>query len=1234
MNSVKSFLYFITIMLLIGCASYNAKYADKTAPKTVTTNKKIAHSFYLIGDAGNAEMGKTIPSLTYFQEALNKSDKNSTALFLGDNVYPYGVPKKSSKERALAEHRIQTQIDAVKDFKGKPIFIPGNHDWYNGLKGLKRQEKIVEKALGKNSFLPEDGCGLKKVEINDDITLIIIDSRWFIADWDKHPTINEDCDIKTRERFIDEVWGLFKKNRYKNVVVAMHHPMFSNGPHGGSYSFKDHMKPFPILGTLKNGLRTHVGIQTDIFNKNYTDFVKQLQTIAGDFRQNIVFVSGHEHNLQYIEDNPVDENILNYGKFKQIISGSGSKESAALANYGAQFTYGNHGYAILNYYTDGSAIVEFYSANEKDGNKLLFSKEIIKPKKTQEYNSFPEYDAHKEFVETSIYDKESTEVSGFHKFMWGDLHREKYGKKVKVPVLELDKVYGGLKPIRRGGGNQTNSLRLENPDGKQYVLRSIVKDGSRIMGGILKGTFLVDVVQDIFTMSHPYAAFVIPDMAKSVNIYHTNPKLYYMPKQPILGQYNDIFGGSLYLLEERPAGDRSELDNFGNSKKIVNTFDVLEKIRKNGKHSVDQDWAIRSRLFDMIIGDWDRHEDQWRWASFKTDDGKTFYRPIPRDRDQPFSKFDGVMIPLFQQFAPLVKNMQTFEDDIKDMKWYNNYPRFFDAEFLNKLTLDDWYKQADYIQKNLTDEVIENAIKQLPKSIYDIDGEETIAKIKARRNKLKDIAKRYYEKQAKIVYVVGTDKKDKFIIKRLNDDETNVTVFRKDNEIYNRTFKTKETKEVQLYGLNGDDEFLISGDVNDGILLRIIGGQDHDVYTDDSKVSGWSKKTKIYDYKSKKNTVNPSSETADLRSDNYFKNTYNHRDINNNTTVVFPNIGSNPDDGFFFGATLTYTKQGFKKRPFGSQHIVSANYYSSTSGYDVEYNGEFTEFIGNWSLHLKAKVTSDNYSINFFGWGNDSSFLMPTGDMDEDLDFYRVKRSELSFTPSLLRRLRGGSIVKLSASVEGYEIQNTPNRNITNFNQSPINIFDTNYFLGGELSFTHNRVDNASFPTKGMNFEASIGAKTKSDDFDRRFGYIKSSLAFYQNLVQNRSLVFASEIGTHINIGNRFEFYQGATLGGDKSLRGFNRQRFTGTESFYHSNDLRLRFGRLNTGIIPMKIGITGGFDYGRVWSPYSPNSTTWHTSYGGSVWLSGIDLFTMNISYFQGNSNEDRFAFGIGFSF
>jgi hypothetical protein len=1213
----KLYSVFIVLLSFYGCATYKAQYASKQYSHQTTT-KKPTHSFYLIGDAGNAKMNESVVSLDYFQKEITKAGENSTTLFLGDNVYPYGIYPKKHKDYELVRHRLKIQTDAVKNNPGRTIFIPGNHDWYSGVEGLKRQEKLVEKALGKNTFLPENGCGLKKVDINDNLTLIVIDSEWFIMNWDDKPTINDNCDIKTRERFIEELWSLFKKNRYKNVVVALHHPLYSNGPHGGSFSVKDHMKPLPVLGTFKNMLRSHAGIQTDNFHQQYQDFVRQIETIADDFKNNIVFVSGHEHNLQYIENNG----------FKQIVSGAGSKQSPALIGYGAEFTYGNYGYSKLNFYEDGSAIVEYYAANNKDENKLLFSKQIIEPIRKQTNFDFTEYELHNKEKTTSLYSKKDVDVSGVHKFMWGNLNREKYGKEITVPVLELDKVFGGLKPIRRGGGNQTNSLRLENPEGKQYVLRSMYKDGSRIMGGVLKGTFLVDVVQDIFTMSHPYAAFVIPDMAEAVGIYHTNPKLYYMPKQPALGMYNDIFGGGLYLLEERPAGNRDDVASFGNSTKIISTYDMLEKIRKNGKHSVDQKFTLRSRLFDMVIGDWDRHEDQWRFAKFETEDGKKYYRPIPRDRDQPFSKFDGLLIPLLKLNTPLIKNMQSMDYDIKDMKWYNNYPRFFDAEFLNQLTLKDWLAEAEHIQKHLTDEVIENAIKQFPKSIYEIDGDELIAKIKSRRNKLKDFAAKYYKKQAKKVQVVGTDKDDKFIIKRLNNNETSIEIYRKEDKIFSKTFLTNETDEVQLYGLNGDDEFYISGDVDDSILIRLIGGHNHDVYEDSSTVSGWSKKTKVYDYLSKKNTVKGGSELADLREDNYFKNTYNHRDIENNTTLIFPSLGFNPDDGFFFGVNATHTRYGFKKRPFDNRHNLTANFYSATTGFAIDYTGEFAEFIGDWLLEVKGRATTSNYAFNFFGFGNKTVF-----EDSRDLDYYRVKKEELTFSSSLVRKYNWGSTVKLTGMFETIEIEDTPDRNINNYTNGVTNIFERNYFLGGELNFNHNRTDNNSFPTKGMNFDLVMGAKMNTENTNRYFGYLKTSLAIYQNLVSNRSLVFASEIGSHLNFKNRFEIYHAVSLGGNRSLRGYNNHRFTGTESFYHSNDLRLRLGSIKA-FIPMKIGVTGAFDYGKVWSPFATSSSEpWNSTYGGSLWLSGLDMFTANMALFNSNDGS-RFTFSLGFNF
>ena len=84
----------------------------------------------------------------------------------------------------------------------------------------------ITDKLGKKAFFPKNGCPLKKINISDDIVLIIIDSQWYLENWDNNPTMNDDCDIKTRELFFDEFESLIKKNESKTTIVAMHHPLF------------------------------------------------------------------------------------------------------------------------------------------------------------------------------------------------------------------------------------------------------------------------------------------------------------------------------------------------------------------------------------------------------------------------------------------------------------------------------------------------------------------------------------------------------------------------------------------------------------------------------------------------------------------------------------------------------------------------------------------------------------------------------------------------------------------------------------------------------------------------------------------------------------------------------------------------------------------------------------------------------------------------------------------------
>ena len=154
-------IYFVLIFLIGSCATYQPQYENERPSGTYPNHKKIEKTFYLVGDAGGAEEGASTPALLGFKKVLDTASSESTAIFLGDNIYPAGMPSKKSDDRALAAHKLDAQVATLKNYKGEVIFIPGNHDWYDdGLKSLKRQGDYLEEKLDKKDILlPERPWG-------------------------------------------------------------------------------------------------------------------------------------------------------------------------------------------------------------------------------------------------------------------------------------------------------------------------------------------------------------------------------------------------------------------------------------------------------------------------------------------------------------------------------------------------------------------------------------------------------------------------------------------------------------------------------------------------------------------------------------------------------------------------------------------------------------------------------------------------------------------------------------------------------------------------------------------------------------------------------------------------------------------------------------------------------------------------------------------------------------------
>jgi hypothetical protein len=866
------FILFLLILFFSSCANYRLNYQGNEknwqTEQVPPTDMAISHQMFLVGDLGHAKPGKPRPALQLLKRKMAAAGKNSSVLFLGDQIAPEGMPRKDDRNgRKTAEATLALTMDLLENFKGRPIFIPGHTDWKEyGLKGLKRQEKFIEKKLNEgikddddweDYFVPSKGCsGPEVIELGEQLVVIAVDSEWYIKNWDNEPEINDGCDFKSRKDFAFHFEEIVRKNRNKNVVIAMHHPMFSNGPRGGKFPLKTHLfpltdinknlyLPLPVIGSIYPTYRNLIGNKQDLNHRQYKLLIKDI--MAGATKNGkFIFASAHEHSMQYILED----------RQHFIIAGSGVKATPATLSKEAKFAYAKEGFAKINFYEDGSNWLEFWTVDDNSEEGTIIYRTKLKDKlQISEENipkSFPEYDQNLTSKISDVTRESVGEKGSWYYFWLGEHYRKVYAQQYEFPVLDLETFKGGLTPIKRGGGNQTNSLRLKDKNGQQYVMRSLTKDASRTVPyPINKMTAAKGVVQETFLSSHPFAALAIPPLASAVDVYHTNPGLYYIPKQPRLGVDNDLFGGEVYLVEERAGGNWESQASLGNSKKLISTGDLANKITEDHDHQVDQAWLLRSRLFDQVIGDWDRHDDQWRWARLKINKDSTIYRAIPRDRDQPFSKYDGVLIQFARLFMPFLRQLKVYKPTIKNMKWSSWSPKYVDNSFLNEMAWEDWEREAKFIQENLTDEVIENAFKVWPEKAQEYSAEEIKSVLKKRRDNLVDFARMHYKLLYKRADVYGTEKDERFVVDRLENGDTRVRVYhmrkKGDRLVFDRTFEKAVTKEIAIYGMGDDDEFVVSGEANKGILVRLIGGLGKDKFIDTSKVSGLSKKTKVYD---------------------------------------------------------------------------------------------------------------------------------------------------------------------------------------------------------------------------------------------------------------------------------------------------------------------------------------------------------------------------------------------------
>ena len=803
--------------------------------------------------------------------------------------------------------------------------------------------------------------------------------------------------------------------------------------------------------------------------------------------------------------------------------------------------------------------------------------------------------------------------SGWHNFFWGSNYRKEWSTPVRLPVFMLKDTAGGLIPEKEGGGHQTTSLHLETQNGKNYTLRSVDKRLGKVLPENFKGTFIERQVNDEVSMSYPYAAPSVSAMEENAGIYHTNPEFVYLPEQNALDSFNIEFAGKVYLFEQRLKGDWSNADNLGNFKEFFDTYEVMNKLQDETENHVDQEEYIKARLFDMLIADWDRHEDQWGWGEVKKGNQKIFI-PVPQDRDQAFFAHHGKLLDV-AIYASGINYFQSLKDHISHVTKLNYEERGMDRVFTNELTKKQWIDAAKELQKKLTDIVIETAIKKLPPEVFPFSAKKIIRDLKSRRDHLVKYAIQYYLFLSKEVEIIGTKGTDYFEVNRVNDSETVVNLYNikkdgttKNKPYFSRTFLSNETKEIRLFGLSGNDVYKAEGKTDNGIRIRIIGGFDKDSIIANS-MAGNTTNTYVYDGPG--DYIQSAGKIKRFISGDSAIHKYEYRSYVYDKRGFKPSLFYSDADRVFIGLGYGWTHQRWRKSPFAFKQKITVKYSLSQRAFSYTYTGIFPGTFGKWDLSLLANYDAVHWT-NFYGLGNET--ILTT----KNLDFNRMRSSELSGTVGVNRK-SGNSFIDIHGFFNSVKIINDDNRYTVKY-VAPVDstVFSIKNFAGIAAGYSFSKLNDPKVPTSGINFGVNVSYTQNVNESNRSFWKYGGNLQLYVPVIYKFSLAVSGAVET---VDGKPEFYQYPCIGGGQDLRGFQRQRFYGKTAFYNSNEFRF-ISKVRSYLYNGKAGLLAFVDDGRVWMP-GETSNTLHVGYGGGVILDPFNFMFVDITY--GFSKEDR---------
>ena len=827
--------------------------------------------------------------------------------------------------------------------------------------------------------------------------------------------------------------------------------------------------------------------------------------------------------------------------------------------------------------------------------------------------------------------------SGKWRFWFGNGYRKAWTTPVELPVLDLKTEAGGLTPLRQIGGFQTEGLAFKGADGRGYTFRKLEKHPERILPKEWQDSELRAIAFDQTAAAHPAATAIVGSLAQSLGIPFYGSRLAVMPDDPALGEFQKTFGGTVGTLDEYPT------PGWKGATEIVSTFDLWKKWREGPANRVDSRAFLKARLFDLVVGNWDRHQGQWRWARMPDD---PLWVPLPEDADQAFTRYEGKAMRPVRSVVP------------RFMRYSGKYPRRIEGLTTNNYDVTRWlladvewpvYQEvAREVVAQMTDAAIDQAMHQMPPEWYAIDGAQMTRDLRQRRDGLEAYARKFYLHLADPVDVRATDQADLARIEHLDDGSLRLTLAPRGADgaagpvYYQRRFLRGETKEIRLYLLAGDDRVEASGTRRDGIHVRVLGQVGADS-VDDSKSGGLD----VQDWEGH-NVVKPGPGTR--VSDHEWKNPAPEPDRpwlepRNYGHWTVPNFLAwwEPNQEVMVGGGFTRTAWGFRKYPWANMHSFTLLYSTGYSNVRASYSGAWRVSDTSTVASLDARFSGVE-NMNFFGFGNETPKI-------EDGKLYRTETNEyrvfpaLRFQPSARFELHVGPEARVVETKGGDSlVEQQQAYGIGHFGEVAARAgleFDSRGRSVGMTALRGMAAPDATAaataaPVSGVRVQAESFFVPKGWDATSNFGGVDGSLSGY---VGNEKLVLAARAGGRALWGS-YPWFESASISGEAGgtgatgdVRGYYDGRYRGDSSLYGNLALRFWLGHRKRAVLPVRWGLETFCESGRVWFD-DESSKKWHTGYGLGLMVQIIGTPMVFTGSMANGTDGIKFYVAGGYSF